>query len=326
MSDKQVFPWSNHKEKLAYSGNLFVETERGLLYNKDRAYEVIKMGFTDGINHTGIQILDEKTQLLPLYFHSVGHYMRHGHALRPEGFGQHQIALCTQGGGIFSVDGKEFEIKKGDLFYFNPYISHEYYPTTPDWILIWVVFDGKDASDIVKYFDFGEYSVRHADDETLNKLAALGEKLYDTYLKEQKYIFSLTMDVLQMLSIASGCEVVKSKYYNEDGNIQKGSFSPVIEFIKQNYTKVLTLDDLVRKSKLSKNHFTRTFKKEYGVTPMVYLNRYRISVAKFLLTTTIRTSDEIAQMTGFNDTSYFCAVFRKFEGVSPMQYRTKHKR
>ena len=219
------------------------------------------MGFTDGINHTGIQMLDEKVELLPLYFHSVGHYMRHGHALRPEGFGQHQIAVCTQGGGIFSVDGKEFEIRRGDLFYFNPFVSHEYYPITPDWILIWVVFDGKGTDEIIKYFDLGEYSVRHANDEDLEKLATLGENLYNTYIKEQKYVFSLTMDVLQMLSIASNSEVVKSKYYNESGTIKQGSFSPVIEYIKQHYTEFLTLDDLVRKSKLSKNHFTRTFKR-----------------------------------------------------------------
>ena len=284
------------------------------------------MGFTDGVKYTGIQILDEKIGLLPIYFHSVGHYPRHGHALRPEGFGQHQVAVCTKGAGVFFLYGKEFEIKEGDLFYFNPYISHEYYPVTPDWLLLWVVFDGKNANDIIKYFDLGEYCVRHADEITLKRLEALYEQLYDTFLEKKIYDFSLTMGVLEILQIISGCAEVKSKYHNELADAKRGSFSPVIEYMKKHYTESVGLDDLVKKSKLSKNHFTRIFKKEYGVTPMVYLNRYRISVAKFLLTTTIQTSDEISTLTGFSDTSYFCSVFKKFEGCTPMEYRNKHKR
>lgn len=59
---------------------------------------------------------------------------------------------------------------------------------------------------------------------------------------------------------------------------------------------------------------------------MVYLNRYRISVAKFLLTTTIEAVGVIAKKTGFYDTSYFCSVFKKFEGCSPIEYRNKHNR
>ncbi len=284
------------------------------------------MGFTDGVQLTGIRMLDEQTKLLPIYFHSVGHYPRHGHALRPKGFGQHQVALCTSGEGVFSVDGKEYDIRIGDIFYFNPVVSHEYYPVTPDWTLLWLVFDGNGANDITKYFELGEYCVRNANEETRKNLEAIYEKLYDSFYEEQIYDFSLTMGVLEILNIVRQCEKVKSKYHNLPENDKKGSFSPVIEYMKKHYTESVGLDDLVKKSKLSKNHFTRIFKKEYGVTPMVYLNRYRISVAKFLLTTTIQTSDEISTLTGFSDTSYFCSVFKKFEGCTPMEYRNKHKR
>ena len=283
------------------------------------------MGFTDGVRHTGINILDEKTKLLPIYFHSVGHFPRHGHTLRPEGFGQHQMAVCVSGGGVFSVDGKEFDIKTGDAFYFSPKTAHEYYPITRDWTLLWVIFDGQNAYDTAKYFEMGEYSVWHVEEEERKRLEVIYEHLYDTYTNSYEYDFSLTMDILEILSIVSKCSRVKSKYHNEEGDNKKGSFTPVIDFIKKNYTTGLMLDDLVKKSKLSKNHFTRLFKKEYGVTPMVYLNRHRISVAKFLLTTTIETVDQIARRIGFNDTSYFCSVFRKFEGCSPIQYRDKHK-
>ncbi len=283
------------------------------------------MGFTDGVRHTGINILDERTKLLPIYFHSVGHYPRHAHTLRPEGFGLHQMAVCVSGWGVFSVDGKEYDIKIGDAFYFNPKITHEYYPISRDWTLLWVVFDGQNAYDIAKYFKLDEYSVWHAEDEARKRLEVIYEHLYDTYTSKNEYDFSLTQDILEILNIVSKCETVQSKYHNGESDNNKGSFAPVIDFIKKNYATELSLDDLVKKSRLSKNHFTRLFKKEYGVTPMVYLNRYRISVAKYLLTTTIQTVDQITLRAGFHDASYFCAVFRKFEGCSPIQYRDRHK-
>ena len=78
-------------------------------------------------------------------------------------------------------------------------------------------------------------------------------------------------------------------------------------------------------AEMSKSHFCREFKKVYGMTPVAYLNTYRISVAKFLLATTEESMEIISGKTGFAKTSYFCAVFRKHEGCSPKQFRERQK-
>lgn len=280
------------------------------------------MKLTEGWTLCGIKILEEKTKKLPIYFHSIGHYIGQKHVFRPEGLRQHQICICTRGRGVFNADGVEYDIERGDIFYLAPEVGHEYYPRDDNWTIIWVVFNGLNTEGILSYFDFNKSFVRHADEAKLSEIVKICERLYDTYNKNERYEFSLTTDMLELIEYISRCdEVVKDDLERSD----KSGFLPAIDYIKKHYMDMITLDDMAEAIGLSKSHFCRQFKEFYKVTPMAYLNRYRISVAKFLLTTTIESVDVIAGKTGFSDTSYFCAVFKKFEECSPVQYRKRHE-
>ena len=280
------------------------------------------MKLTDGWNLCGIKILDEKTKRLPVYFHSIGHYIGQKHVFRPDGLGQYQICICTHGCGVFSQNGVEYHIKRGDVFFLSPDMGHEYYPRDNDWTVIWVVFNGKDVKSIANYFDFDGAFVCHANEDILCNIISICERLFATYNKNECYDFALTIDMLELIALVNKCDKTV-KYNSEKG--EKNGFSHAIDYIKKNYMNFITLDDMAAAIGLSKSHFCRQFKEFYNVTPMAYLNRYRISVAKFLLTTTLESIETIAGKTGFGDTSYFCAVFKKFENCSPAQYRTRHK-
>ena len=58
-----------------------------------------------------------------------------------------------------------------------------------------------------------------------------------------------------------------------------------------------------------------------GMTPITYLNRYRVNQAKVLLAKSNKTMMEIARAVGFSDSGYFSRVFRRQVGVSPDAYR-----
>lgn len=74
---------------------------------------------------------------------------------------------------------------------------------------------------------------------------------------------------------------------------------------------------------ISEDYLTRIFRKEIGISPWDYLNRYRIQLASTLLTGTGMSMSEVAHETGFQDQAYFCRVFKKIKGISPRQLR-KH--
>ena len=55
--------------------------------------------------------------------------------------------------------------------------------------------------------------------------------------------------------------------------------------------------------------------------PFEYLAKVRIGQAKIMLAQEKYTVNEIAQIVGYNDCSYFCSVFKKHEGISPAEFR-----
>ena len=97
----------------------------------------------------------------------------------------------------------------------------------------------------------------------------------------------------------------------------------VILYINEHFAKPLTLEMLSEKACLSPFYFTRVFTKETGMTPYQYLLSTRISAAKFLLKSTSVSIKEIACRCGFTSSSGFCTAFKKWENLTPKEYRDK---
>lgn len=98
-----------------------------------------------------------------------------------------------------------------------------------------------------------------------------------------------------------------------------GKIAEFIEFEKG----LVTLEEICRKFNFSKNHIINTFKKQYGVTPVKYINDIKLKRAKYLLEVTSHTADRIAIESGFNDYSHFYKLFYRENGISPKEWRLK---
>jgi len=68
-------------------------------------------------------------------------------------------------------------------------------------------------------------------------------------------------------------------------------------------------------------HLCRVFRRQYGVTPVEYLNALRIEQAKELLAAGNESILDIARKSGFNHAQYFSRMFRRQTGQSPRDYR-----
>jgi YesN/AraC family two-component response regulator len=97
----------------------------------------------------------------------------------------------------------------------------------------------------------------------------------------------------------------------------------IATYLRQNYAEPFKNATLQNKFSYHPNHLTRCMKKVFGCTPLEYLLVYRIDRAKQMLLTTAWPVSRIAEETGFNQLPYFTRLFRKYEGVSPIQYRMK---
>jgi AraC-like DNA-binding protein len=96
-------------------------------------------------------------------------------------------------------------------------------------------------------------------------------------------------------------------------------------FIHEHYAAPLTREEIARHVNASDGHLARCFRQETGLTPMTYLNRYRVRQAQTLLATTEQSVTAIALACGFADVNYFSRVFRQEVGQSALAYRREHQ-
>ena len=100
----------------------------------------------------------------------------------------------------------------------------------------------------------------------------------------------------------------------------------IIEYMHQHFGQKITVEELAKKTNMSKSHFIRVFKKITGLSPMDYLINIRIEKAKKLLGAGTKNISEISFLCGFNSLSHFSSTFSKIVGVSPSKYNSLYSR
>lgn len=97
-------------------------------------------------------------------------------------------------------------------------------------------------------------------------------------------------------------------------------------FIHAHYAEPLTREQIASHVHFSPDYLTDCFRREQGVTPMVYLNRYRIYQARKLLEDSDLTITQVALAVGFSEGAHFTRTFRREVGMTPRAYRRSKRR
>ena len=97
----------------------------------------------------------------------------------------------------------------------------------------------------------------------------------------------------------------------------------VLKYIRENFSRCITLEDMSTAASFSPKYFCRFFKDMTGTTPINYLMAYRIERAARKLLGSDLSVTQIAYDCGFNDLSYFIKTFKAFKHVSPKDYRSR---
>ncbi|MCI8484633.1 MAG: AraC family transcriptional regulator [Lachnospiraceae bacterium] len=94
----------------------------------------------------------------------------------------------------------------------------------------------------------------------------------------------------------------------------------MLNYIHRNYGEEMTLEEIAESADISKSEALRCFKAGLQTTPMAYLTQYRLNCAKDLLQKGQDSVQKIALKCGFDNSSYFCKVFKKHLGISPLEF------
>lgn len=104
---------------------------------------------------------------------------------------------------------------------------------------------------------------------------------------------------------------------------QKRAVASAIAYLTAHYHEPLPMPELARAAGCGRARLFLLFKQSTGMTPNDYLQRLRVKKAGELLTRTRRSITEIAQATGYSSSQYFCNVFRKYTGTTPLAFRAR---
>lgn len=96
----------------------------------------------------------------------------------------------------------------------------------------------------------------------------------------------------------------------------------VFRFIEAHYNQPITLTDVAQAAGYSPAYLTNLVQVQTGRTVKRWIIERRMSEARYLLTTTAQTVNQIAEAVGYGDVSYFVRQFRQFHNTSPQVWRT----
>lgn len=98
------------------------------------------------------------------------------------------------------------------------------------------------------------------------------------------------------------------------------------EFIEKNSSDKLSIEKLAKKLAVSRRSLDRRFIKATGNTPIEYIQRVKIELAKKQLEKSRKTIQEVMYEAGYSDLRAFRDVFKKVTGLSPIEYKVKYNK
>ncbi len=252
---------------------------------------------------------------LYLYPTSVGFfYYDADYWIRRNRFDSFLIMYIARGVCRITLPDRSFSAKAGQFVLLDCYERHSY-GSPGAWDALWMHFDGKLARDYYHEIVSVHGNVFIPEDPQAPVYQL--EKIYEVFRNSSTILESkLSAYITKLLNyfLFLPAENRKSKAYS-------AAMADAISYINERFQSDLTLEELAEKTNMSLFHFTRIFTRETGITPHQYLIKTRLSAAKYLLKSTETSIKDIAFSTGFNSESSFCTTFKKWEQMTPSQYR-----
>ena len=252
---------------------------------------------------------------LPLYLVNMGLQQCQDHVIRPEGFPLPQILYCTKGSGTLSHNGKKLLISPCSAMFLPVNVPHEYYPNESVWDVRWVVFDGTSLPFLLDHLGLRELATYRLNG--IQKLDGLFFSMHDALHSDPLFGNYRAAGLLYNFLIEF-YRITSAKGVPEPSS---SAVRKAVEYIDAHYRAKITLEELCDHCGVSKQHLCLLFRKSLHSRPMEYIAKRKLQSAKELLTGTSMTVEGIAEETGFCTASYFCKTFKRYEGMTPNQFK-----
>lgn len=256
-----------------------------------------------------------------------------------------EIAYVCDGKGYHVYDGTTYPVAKGELYIINSRTPHCFYPTDKSNSEHLVVYNLSflpefiadininlpiltELTDIMLYKSLYAEEIIYTPDLRLSgamrtEIEQLYEKMYMEFTAEGvNYVEILRLSLCELLLKIH--RFYKINTVVSDNTVSKYRHQLIpdcIEYLRNNYSQKITIEELSNNFFLSKSYLSSLFKKATGSGVVEYLQHIRIEKACELLTQTNLSITEISTMVGYTDYRFFNKSFKKITGCTAHEYR-----
>lgn len=230
------------------------------------------------------------------------------------------IHFILEGEGSFTVNNVTYHLKKGQGFLIEPdnqvtYISDKNNP----WVYVWVGFSGREAGEMLHAIGLSQENPIFTCEE--------GDKL-------KKYVFdmlahnysnqadSYRLTGMLYLFLSAIAKTQQTKIEAPSGNTY---VNHAVAYIQNHYSIPVSIEEISDYVGINRSYLSSLFKEYTGMSPIKYLQNFRITRAQHMLTVTDISVESIALSCGYQSAEAFHKIFRQLTGMSPKAFR-KEKR
>lgn len=252
-----------------------------------------------------------------------------------------EIGFVTEGSVVLSCGNRKYQMERGDIFFINSNVLHSMHKnnTFKQAVFKSIAFRSSIISEsinsvfYIKYLlpilsnsNFRECIITKDNSSYQSMLDILSKVWNQVYSEDSDYEINVRNELSTLFCILNHFqknikETISPKMPNY---LLEKRVQVLLDYIHTHYKDKITIEELAKTASISKTEVLRCFKAIMGLSPISYLNSYRLQRAAHMLMNTEKSIQEIAEGCGFDDNSYFSKLFKRKYHMPPHNYRLQN--
>ena len=240
-----------------------------------------------------------------------------------------ELGIVIKGNGLFTVENKVYSVSVDDIIFIPKDTKHYSKSLDPEnkARCRFIYFDAERLLDVIGISDKDKINELLSRSKSAQPILNARDVQYGALRRFVDEVFDNSGGDLSLCGVYFYEYLLKLK--NDEpkktNTTHDSAMENVVRYMTLHYGEDITTEQLAKLCFLSKSQLNRRFTAAYGISPIQWLNRFRVYSAKELLKNTDYPITEISVKSGFKNTSDLYRHFKSRFGVSPKQYRSSNE-
>ncbi len=239
----------------------------------------------------------------------------------------HCLIVLIEGSKIIHFKDQDFWLEENEVCFLtqNNYFMSERLALNSKYKSLVIYFDDKFIFEFLKKY---KIEVNASKEKDIVKVQTLDDKFLKNSIEIlQEYVRQdLDENILKLKIeeiILHSLRINKKDFLAYLNTIKLSSGSRNRFILESNIDVIQNLDDMCKLIRMSPNQLRNYIKREYNLSPKVWLDKKRLEQASMMLKNTDKTISEISSDIGYSTVSWFISQFKKHYNLTPKEFRYK---